>query len=107
LAGVSTISDFEDPPSTKPSYYECANYGREGLDNSFFFPAMLAGQNPWAVNSNVIGADGPSISWAHPERDGGGTDWYKVEAADSMTTWVMYKPPSKDGQPTTWVPLKY
>lgn len=35
----------------------------------------------------------------------GGVDWYEATAQDSFQTWAMFRPPSKDNQPTTWIPM--
>lgn len=103
-------ADRTPPPgSTASPYYEKVNNGFPGLDVAFPYPVIATGSQggyTWNVPSvNTPAGDSPKQGVTPSDVDGGGTAWYQVVAGDTMTTWVMYRPVSKDGQPTAYVPL--
>jgi hypothetical protein len=49
--------------------------------------------------------DSPAQSFTWNPGDGGGNNWYEANANDSFKVWAMFKPPSVQSQPTTWIPM--
>jgi hypothetical protein len=74
----------------------------DALDAAFPYP-FSSGQ--WMLPSAGRFVDNPSQGLSWNAQDNGGTDWYYSRAADSFKVWAMFKPPSVDGQGTTWVPV--
>lgn len=72
------------------------------MDYSFPYPF---GSGAWNLPSKGLFVDSPWQTLNLNLTDGGGNDWYRSTADDSFKTWVMFKPPSKDGQPRVWIPL--
>lgn len=78
--------------------YDCT----KALDVNFPYPF---GSGIWALPGSGVFLDSPRNWLDWQPGDGGGTDWYQSEIIDSFETWAMYRPPSVDGQPTTWIPM--
>ncbi len=55
----------------------------------------------WDASTTGASGDTPKQPYEADDLDGGGTDWYESSAADSFSTWVMYRPPGG-----VWVPLQ-
>ena len=72
------------------------------LDTDFPYPF---GTGVWNLPGLGQFEDSPSNSLNWYPASGGGNDWYYTRASDSFQTWAMFKPPSKDSQPTTWIPM--
>ncbi len=109
---VST--DLFGNPLFPPRYVHPQN-GNIGLD--YGFPYGLASGNaagegvpPLAGSWNLpflgFGGDSPRQTLGQQVNDGGGTAWYQSTANDSMSTWIFFVPPAKDGLPTSWVPMQ-
>ena len=77
------------------------------LDSGFPYPYANVHTNyKWNVRTSVgVGGDRPEQPVSTSVSDNGGTDWRRSTALDSMTTWLMYQPPSVGGQSTTWIPI--
>jgi len=60
----------------------------------------------WPTSAKGYAIDEPFQPYTIADQDNGGTDWRTSTATDHFTTWVMYEPPSKDGQGTIYVPLQ-
>ena len=97
------------PPSANPNaaaVYEKDPFNAlECLDSSF--PYNFAMPIQWNVSRQRGGRgfDSPQQKVSVPDRDNGGMDWRRAVAVDSMETWLMYMPPSKDRQRTIWIPM--
>lgn len=55
----------------------------------------------WDASTTGASGDTPKQPYEADDLDGGGTDWYESSAADSFSTWVMYRYPGG-----VWVPLQ-
>jgi hypothetical protein len=86
-----------------PNHYTHFTYQTSAaLDTAYPYPF---GTGIWALPGNGQFIDSPAVSWDWDPGDGGGHDWYNASASDSFQVWAMFQPPSKDGQPTTWIPM--
>ena len=91
---------YRNTSGNYPSHWMFERNG--ALDYSFPYPF---GSGVWILPSKGQFVDSPWQPLSLNLTDGGGNDWYSSTANDSFKTWVMFKPPSKDGQPTVWIPL--
>jgi len=60
----------------------------------------------WKASGKGYAADKPNQPYQARDVDNGGSQWYASTAKDSFDTYVMYQPPSKDGQGAIYVPLQ-
>jgi hypothetical protein len=97
-----------------PRFIHPAN-GLIGLD--WGFPYGLASGNvigegvpPLAGTWNLpllgFGGDSPRQGLGQMVADGGGGNWYRSSASDSLSTWIFFNPPSVEGLPTEWIPMQ-
>lgn len=91
--------------SSSPDHFDYvfADY----LDVAFPYPFPPPGQ--WSLPGSGGFSDSPvmDLTWMPGPPDTGGNNWYQVKAEDSFETWLMFKPPAVQGQPTVWVPMKF
>lgn len=92
---------LRNPLNGRPSRFVYSTTG--ALDTGFPYP-FLSGV--WNVSGSGRFVDSPFQGLGWDPGDGGGTDWYRSSANDSFQVWAMYRPPSVQNQPTTWIPLR-
>lgn len=93
------------PPGNYYSHFQNILYNTEAVDTGFPYtippppPTVPIWDLP-ALGSSVDSPNQPlSLSMPWTEY------WKESTADDSFKTWMMYMPPPKDGQPTTWIPI--
>jgi hypothetical protein len=72
------------------------------LDNQFPYLNMTWTVGPQKGQSG----DSPFQPVSETDIDAGGSNWNQSTAKDDFKAWVMYRPPSKSGRPTAWIPLQ-
>ena len=73
----------------------------EALDAGFPYPHG----GTWSLPNKGTGHDSPAQPLSWNPGDNYTLQWIKSTATDSFKTWAMFRPPSKDGRATTWIPI--
>jgi hypothetical protein len=94
-------------PLNNPPYKTHYAYIRTGaIDTGFpYEPPPLRIPFEWDLPGTLDFVDSPDQPLSLQLSDGGGNNWHLSTAEDSFACWAMFKPPSKDNQPTEWIPM--
>jgi hypothetical protein len=85
--------------TAKTHFVKNPHNATEAIDMGMPYPFGIT----WTISGQGKGVDSPAqpLVWAAPYTH----TWHDSRAVDSFMTWLMYKPPSSAGQPTTYIPI--
>lgn len=82
-----------------PTDFSNVFQGQQAVDTGY--PYQFG--TTWSLPSNGSGLDNPFQPLTLPRNYT--ESWLTSFANDTFETWAMYRPPSKDGRDTTWIPM--